>query len=271
MAVKKFLDLSGVSTLLDQLKNIFVKTDDTTNTISSTNGSKIPTSQAVIDYVEENGGGGNKDVLAGKRILMCGDSLMYGLGWAGGFKNCLTEKHPTATITNVAVNGATISQTSQDWIALQLASNCADKDIIIFDGGFNDLGEEIPIGDIPENIGYIEGATTITQYFSTVLYQIRTVNPQADVFYIIPILYQGSQVGNISTKQQNTLADSLKTIAGYYGVGIIDLRHCATVFTITPINSTNNPYMYDSLHYNEAGYRKVAPYIDHEICKYYNT
>lgn len=60
MAVKKFLDLSGVSTLLDQLKNIFVKTDDTTNTISSTDGSKIPTSQAVIDYVEVNAGNGNQ-------------------------------------------------------------------------------------------------------------------------------------------------------------------------------------------------------------------
>lgn len=80
MAVKKFLDLSGVSTFLDQLKNIFVKTDDTTNTISSTNGNKIPTSQAVIDYVEENGGG-----VGGTSVAVAADIpvTLLSTGWIG--------------------------------------------------------------------------------------------------------------------------------------------------------------------------------------------
>lgn len=80
MAVKKFLDLSGVSTLLDQLKNIFVKTDDTTNTISSTDGSKIPTSQAVIDYVEENGGGGGGTSVAIAKDIPV---TLLSTGWTG--------------------------------------------------------------------------------------------------------------------------------------------------------------------------------------------
>ena len=81
MATFKFLDLSGVSTLLEQLKNIFVKTDDTTNTISSTDGSKIPTSQAVIDYVEENGGGGG----GGTSVAIAEDIpvTLLSTGWTG--------------------------------------------------------------------------------------------------------------------------------------------------------------------------------------------
>lgn len=57
-----------------------VPTANVTSTISSTDGSKIPTSQAVIDYVEENGGGGG-----GGSIAIAEDipvTLLF-TGWTG--------------------------------------------------------------------------------------------------------------------------------------------------------------------------------------------
>lgn len=47
-----------------------VPTANVTSTISSTDGSKIPTSQAVIDYVEENGGGGGGGSYTDNTILV---------------------------------------------------------------------------------------------------------------------------------------------------------------------------------------------------------
>ena len=41
MAVIKFLDLNGVTTLLNQLKNIFVKKTDVDSTLSSTSTNPI--------------------------------------------------------------------------------------------------------------------------------------------------------------------------------------------------------------------------------------
>ena len=41
MAVIKFLDLNGVTTLLNQLKNIFVKKSDVDSTLSSTSTNPI--------------------------------------------------------------------------------------------------------------------------------------------------------------------------------------------------------------------------------------
>ena len=57
-----------------------VPTANVTSTISNTNGSKIPTSQAVIDYVEENGGGGG-----GGSIAIAEDIpvTLLSTGWTG--------------------------------------------------------------------------------------------------------------------------------------------------------------------------------------------
>lgn len=59
-----------------------VPTANVTNTISSTDGSKIPTSQAVIDYVEENGGGGGG---GGTSVAIAEDIpvTLLSTGWTG--------------------------------------------------------------------------------------------------------------------------------------------------------------------------------------------
>lgn len=60
-----------------------VPTANVTSTISSTDGSKIPTSQAVIDYVEENGGGGGG---GGTSVAIAEDipATLLSTGWTGG-------------------------------------------------------------------------------------------------------------------------------------------------------------------------------------------
>lgn len=60
-----------------------VSTSDVVSVISATDGSKIPTSQAIIDYVEENGGG-----VASKDIAV----TLLSTGWAVGENSTLNTQ-----------------------------------------------------------------------------------------------------------------------------------------------------------------------------------
>lgn len=210
------------------------------------------------------------DPLAGKNILFAGDSLVSGVGWAGGFANCLQEDHPTAIITNVAEAGALLTYAhDRPWIKQQL-QGIAGKDILIFDGGFNDLiypGKVM--GTVPDDIAYTSNPETVADDFANFLWLAREANPTMDIFYIIPGMYRSTQAGGTNTSVMNEFAEILKTICGYYSVGVIDLRFNGRVPLYSPLGETTNPYMYDSVHPNELGYRKLAPFIDHEICKCY--
>lgn len=211
------------------------------------------------------------DPLAGKHILFAGDSLVSGLGWKGGFANCLQEDHPTAIITNVAEAGALLTYAhDRPWIAQQLMENIAGKDILIFDGGFNDIVYPGKVmGTVPEDIAYNSNPTTVADDFAKWLWLAREANPTMDIFYIIPCMYRSTQTSGTNTSVWNEFAEILKTICGYYSVGVIDLRFNGRVPLYSPLGETTNPYMYDSIHPNELGYRKLAPFIDHEICKCY--
>lgn len=211
------------------------------------------------------------DPLAGKNILFAGDSLVSGVGWEGGFANCLQEDHPTAIITNVAEAGALLTYApDRPWIEQQLQENIAGKDILIFDGGFNDIiypGKVM--GTVPDDIAFNTNPETVADAFATWLWNAREANPTMDIFYIIPCMYRSTQTGGTNTSVGNEFAEILKTICGYYSVGVIDLRFNGRVPLYSPFGGTTNPYMYDSIHPNELGYRKLAPFIDHEICKRY--
>lgn len=233
-------------------------------------------SDGMVTPVEGTGGGsgGNNssaDPLAGKNILFAGDSLVSGLGWAGGFANCLQEDHPTAIITNVAEAGALLTYApDRPWIKQQLQENIAGKDILIFDGGFNEIiYPDKVIGTVPDDIAFNSNPATVADAFATCLWNAREANPTMDIFYIIPCMYRSTQTGGTNTSVVNEFAEILKTICGYYSVGVIDLRFNGRVPLYSPFGGTTNPYMYDSLHPNELGYRKLAPFIDHEICKRY--
>ena len=91
------------------------------------------------------------DVLDGKKILFVGDSICYGTGLPNGqypYPYWIGQLHPTATIINDGVAGSTIcyqEQSAGDSISLKCQndryseSEFADADIVVIEGGINDL------------------------------------------------------------------------------------------------------------------------------------
>lgn len=91
------------------------------------------------------------DVLEGKKILFIGDSICYGTGLSNGqypYPYWIGQLHPTATIINDGVAGSTICYQEPsvgDSISLKCQndryseSEFADADIVVIEGGINDL------------------------------------------------------------------------------------------------------------------------------------
>ena len=104
--------------------------------------------------VDGNGSGTSEstvDVLDGKKILFVGDSICYGTGLSNGqypYPYWIGQLHPTATIINDGVAGSTIcyqEPSAGDSISLKCQndryseSEFADADIVVIEGGINDL------------------------------------------------------------------------------------------------------------------------------------
>ena len=244
-------------------------------TAIASKGVTVPDTATLDDYpalVSAIQTGVQADPLEGKRIVLFGDSWMSGLGWAGGIGNCLQEYHPNTTFTNVSVEGACIADTSGSYplIFNQMVNNISSfeqGDIFIFDGGGNDIGNNIPTGEMPTTIELPSGniKTELYPAFQQTLWNLIQNGPSKDFYYIIPQLY--ATANGVSTETASAKFDNLYKICKFFGIRVIDLRSNAGFSTT--VTASKSMYMYDDLHPNEAGYRKMAPYINNRIMSYY--
>lgn len=100
-----------------------------------------------------NSNGISINPLFGKKISGNGDSIMYGLGYTGGFLKIIADRN-NMTLNNIAVSGGTLSNPnnpSVHYIGGTIENMDSDSDYYIVEGGYNDwlyntnlLGEITP-------------------------------------------------------------------------------------------------------------------------------
>ena len=100
-----------------------------------------------------NGNGISYNPLYGKKISCNGDSIMYGLGYEGGFLKIIADKY-NIRLNNIAVSGGTLSNPNNPkvhYIGGTIENMDSDSDYYIVEGGYNDwsyntnlLGEITP-------------------------------------------------------------------------------------------------------------------------------
>ena len=221
----------------------------------------------MAQYISAIPTGASVDKLAGKTILCAGDSLMRGNGWLGGFKNCLAESHPDTTIDNIAVSGASLCESdSNPQIFDQIAAKASTPyDILLLTGGGNDLISGLPVGEpnLTKN-GTAGDWLTTCNALDTDLYNVHNYWPECKIFFItIPLVVPGA-AGSIPDFQgQLEFWDKIKMVCRKYAVTVIDLTQNANFTYFIPNQATK--YLHDSLHFNESGYRFVAPYVESVI------
>ena len=123
---------------------------------------------AIEDYLEENPTESNEtDILDGKKILFVGDSICEGVGASGKpYPYWIQQWHENVTIYNLGVAGMTVAQKDTsitNAMPVRIASDefentdYSDVDIIVFEGGINDLMNNV-------KLGYIQNSYSIEKY-----------------------------------------------------------------------------------------------------------
>ena len=205
--------------------------------------------------------------LAGKKILIAGDSVAYGYGWPGGFKNLIEENFPGAETMNAAISGATLAN-SQILTQVSAAINNARfmPDIAILDGGWNDLMLGTPIGTVDLNQFVLTwGESTILEMMETIFYQFRKLFPSIAVIYFVMYKIQpfSSETTMPGYTEQRDFVENVKLLCDKYGVTCVDFWDNSCI--VPDIEANRVKYMADFLHINEAGYRAIWPLLREKL------
>jgi len=191
-------------------------------------------------------------------MLILGDSQMAGSGWEGGYANCVSETYPNALVINLAQPGSLLANGDihQQW-EFFLSEASYMPDYVLLDGGANDL-PHLQKEEFKEN-----GLELVSYALCDLIERIHEENPDTHIIYTLmpPLLeWKDSDDGPPAYDVQRRYWKQLHRIANAYDyVTVVDL------FSINPFQfpSQGNyrKYFADSIHLNEAGYRKSFEYI----------
>ena len=120
--------------------------------------------------------------LAGKNIVVIGDSLIYGNNCGNGATWCEILKNKTgANVYNYGVNGSTIANVADhNPMCIRYAdiSELPTADIVIIEGGANDYNQDVPMGTTSSDDTTFNGAIV------ELVNGIRTLNPTAYILFM---------------------------------------------------------------------------------------
>ena len=206
-----------------------------------------------------------KACIGGERsfsVLILGDSQMAGAGWEGGYGNCLSETYPNAQVVNLAQNGSCLANgdIQAQWeFFLSKASDMPD--FVLLDGGINDL-PYLQREEFKDT-----GLALVGEALSTLIEQIHEISPDTRILYVLmPPLeeWRDSDNGPPAYEIQERYWKQLNILAsGYDYVTVLDL-FSANPFRY-PCPECYRENLADSIHLNEAGYRKTFEYINNAL------
>lgn len=195
-------------------------------------------------------------------VLVLGDSQMAGAGWDGGYANCIQEENKNAQVINLAQNGSILANGDmhRQW-AFFLEEGCPMTDFVLLDGGCNDLFYLL------REEWKDTGLTMVKEAFSSLVEHIHEVNPDARIIYVLmpPLAeWKDNDYGPPSYERQERFWKEMNMLASSYDyVTVLDL------FSLNPFHfpciECYNEYFADSIHLNEAGYRKTYEAVSNII------
>lgn len=224
--------------------------------------------------------------LKGKKVLVFGDSIMFGSGNNGFGVGEYLVKDLGVTCKKYAVGGARVGfKEGKSWIPEQVMKaieNREEADYIVFDGFTNDCNisegatePDVPLGEIP--YGYECGdvfsltkeGSDFSACFQSVIYTFLTRFPQAKLLFVRP-----HNMGRRDDKLQRKYGKRAISICEKWGVPYVDLYRESGLNTFIPVHRdmfTCDSYGWgkgDCTHPNAAGYElKYMPLIESALLR----
>lgn len=221
----------------------------------------------------------------GKKLLVFGDSIMYGSGNGGvGVGEYLSELLGFS-VKKYCVGGARVGYyPGKNWVIEQIRAAVKDKasaDYIVFDGFTNDCNMtdgktcDVPLGEILEgkegfDIFAVEKEnTTFTNCFENVIAALFEYFPGAKLLFVRP-----HNMGRRDAAAQRQYGERAVAVCKKWNVPVADIYCGSDMNTFDPVDRdkyTGDTYGWgrgDATHPNAAGYKeKYMPIIVEMIKK----
>lgn len=229
--------------------------------------------------------GSNMENFKGKKLLVFGDSIMYGSGNGGVGVGEYLAQSLGFTVKKYCVGGArTGYYPGKNWIVAQVRSAIENKetaDYIIFDGFTNDCNMtdgatcDVPLGEIKDGFDGFdifavkEEGSEFSGCFQNILHAFKKYFPQARLLFVRP-----HKMGRRDAKAQLIYGERAVWLCKKWSVAVADIYNDSDMDTFLPEHRdkyTGDTYGWgrgDSTHPNRAGYlEKYMPVIEKEIKK----
>jgi len=217
--------------------------------------------------------------LNGKKLLVFGDSIMYGSGNGGFGVGEYLARDFGIKLKKYCVGGARVGYyEGKNWMIEQVrksVENGDEADYIIFDGFTNDcyktdgVNYDVPLGEITDGFDNFDifavskRNTTFSNCFENVLAAFKKYFPQAKVVFVRP-----HNMGRREEEIQRVYGERAVTLCKKWGVTVADVYSESGLNTFNP--EDRDKYTFDSYgwgrgdctHPNDLGYReKYLPII----------
>ena len=219
----------------------------------------------------------NINKLKGKTLYLDGDSITFGAGYAGGYGKLLADKYGSVN-TNNAVTGGTLatgttySDGSPRHYISESVVNSVNKqyDYMILSGGFNDYGNNVPIGTLSNvKFSFTNPVQTdnIIGALETMFRHILQNYPTTKVFYLITHkVNRCTTEPNSIGKTMQDYVNAIKSVCERYSIPIINIWEESRMLTVYDNISNTYTNNSDRVHPNELGYKEFyLPVIEKEL------
>lgn len=218
--------------------------------------------------------------IKGKRLILFGDSIMFGSGNEGFGVGEYLEKDLGLSLAKYCVGGArTGFCDGKSWIVEQVreaVNNHEAADLIVFDGFTNDCYKtdgvncDVPLGDVTDeatDIFSIEKSASFSQCFESLACAFAKYFPTAKALFIRP-----HRMGRREEDLQISYGERAVEICKKYKIAVCDLYRNSGLDTFLPEDRdryTNDSYGWnrgDCTHPNALGYeKKYMPLIERAV------
>lgn len=218
-----------------------------------------------------------------EKIGYTGDSICYGLGYAGGYAGII-DKQLGVTSNNVGVSGGHIAKDRTDVFVISDSISLLDNDIsmLIMEGGINDYSNYVDIGAITDDYTADLDQTTFYGGLEKLMRDANNRFPEIPKAFVIVHKVNLSCVQDPNDVHANNVTfenyiDAIYACCRKYSIDVIDINKNSGFNTYLPdiarkytFKDAQHPTG-DGLHPNIAGYTKwyvpaIVNWIEQRQC-----
>lgn len=221
--------------------------------------------------------------LTGKSIINMGDSIAHGAGNDGVGYSHLIATENAMTLYDYSKNGAFMSGTGGSLMTIESQIDSAISnvpegttiDFIMFEGGTNDIGSSVPVGELLE--GYDTTNANTSTYIGAMERAIDRLRTQWSTANIIFIMVHKMTSRNYEKQLQYHNAQ--KQVCDKWCIPYVDIFDKGQITSYIPALATtcfpadvSTPTGYDRTHPNGLGYKQFyVPMIKAKMIEYLRT